>query len=319
MIETQNLTKRYGRQMVVNHLNFSVRSGTVFGVVGENGAGKTTTLSMLVTLTTPTSGRAYVDGYEVMANPREVRRSVGYMPDSFGVYDDIRCDEYLKFYADCYGVSRWVAEQRATEYLEWVGLHNKRQAYVNTLSRGMQQRLEIARCMMHDPPVLVLDEPASGLDPRSRLDLRTVIRGLKERGKTVMLSSHILNELVEVADEIGIMRNGEMAAVATVDVLKNHTTAYRTLRIIGRGASGLWEKVFGHHSAVTDVRSVHDGYEVDYAGTVYQQAELLTELVSAGVSVREFTEHAMNVEDLFLRLTDSLSDTATDVERGKRR
>lgn len=304
MITTQNLCKKYGKHMVVNQLNLGIRQGTVFGIVGENGAGKTTAISMLVTLTTPTSGKAYVNGFEVTSNPVGVRRSIGYMPDSFGVYDDIRCAEYLLFYADCYRVPRDVAKRRCDEYLEWVGLTEKRDAYVNTLSRGMQQRLEVARCLMHDPPVLILDEPASGLDPRSRIELRGVLHRLKEMGKTILMTSHILTELVEVADEIGIMRQGEMTAVASVGVLKNHTTAYRTLRIFGKGDKVQWEAALSADPHVLTYNISAEYVELFYGGTVDQQARLLDELISRGITVHQFFEHETNVEDLFLRLTD---------------
>lgn len=163
---------------------------------------------MLATLSTPTDGYAYINGYEVSRNPREVRRSIGYMPDSFGVYDELTVMEYLRFFADCYDVDRRLVRSRAEELLERVRLTDKRNTYVNALSRGMQQRLEIARCLMHDPEVLILDEPSSGLDPRSRLEMRAVLQGLRDMGKTIVISTHILHELAEVADEIGILRKG---------------------------------------------------------------------------------------------------------------
>ncbi|MCL6452509.1 MAG: ABC transporter ATP-binding protein [Alicyclobacillus sp.] len=311
MIRTENLCKRYGRQLVVNQLNLTVRPGTVFGIVGENGAGKTTTLSMLVTLTAPTSGRAFVNGFEVAQDPVAVRRSVGYMPDSFGVFDDIRCMEYLQFYADCYRVPRPVARQRARELLAWVGLEDKQDAYVNALSRGMQQRLELARCLMHDPAVLVLDEPSSGLDPRSRLEMRAILLKLKDAGKTVLLSSHILHELVEVADELGFMRSGELQAVASVDVLRNHTSAYRTLQVVGEAPEHVWRHALAADGRVVEFRLRPGGAQVQYGGTTGQQAELLQRLVTAGVAVQQFYEEAVDVEALFLRLTAS-HDTSVE-------
>ncbi|KPV44226.1 ABC transporter ATP-binding protein [Alicyclobacillus ferrooxydans] len=303
MIVTQNLSKKYAKQLVVNRLNLNVRQGTVFGIIGENGAGKTTALSMLVTLTTPTSGKAYVNGFEVSTDPVGVRRSIGYMPDSFGVFDDIRCEEYLLFYADCYRVPRDIARQRCNEYLDWVGLAAKREAYVNTLSRGMQQRLEVARCLMHDPPVLILDEPASGLDPRSRIELRSVLQRLKEMGKTILMTSHILHELVEVADELAIMRAGEMMAVSSVNVLKNHSTAYRTIRIVGTGSDDLWKSALTEDKHVLNYHIGPEFVEVFYGGTVDQQARLLEEMVQRGISVHQFFEYETDVEELFLRLT----------------
>jgi ABC-2 type transport system ATP-binding protein len=304
VIYTQNLCKRYGKFLAVDDLNLHVRRGTVFGVVGENGAGKTTALSMLATLTSPTSGRAYINGFEVGNDSNEVRRSIGYMPDSFGVYDDITAREYLEFYADCYGVPRPVSQSRCVEFLDWVGLTEKRDTYVNALSRGMQQRLEIARCLMHDPQVLILDEPSSGLDPRSRIEMRGVLERLRTLGKTILISSHILHELGEIADEIGIIRNGELVAVAAVNVLLNQSNAYRTIRISAQVSPATWETWMGKHAYVVDYTLCPGGVEVVYGGTVQQQAEFLRELIEAGIVVQQFAERPTDIEALFLRLTE---------------
>jgi ABC-2 type transport system ATP-binding protein len=288
----------------VSDLNLNVRRGTVFGLVGENGAGKTTTLSMLATLTTPSSGKAFVNGYEVTRQPNEVRKSIGYMPDSFGVYDDLTVDEYLAFYADCYQVPKEVTKRRSQELLEWVGLEHKRDTYVNALSRGMQQRLEIARCLMHDPPVLILDEPSSGLDPRSRIEMRNVMQQLRNLGKTILVTSHILHELSEFVDEIGILRNGQVAAVAAVSVMLAHSTAYRTLSITGSATPDTWEHVLREDPHVLQVSHTQNGVEVVYAGTVDQQATLMRQLVEHNIRVYQFAEKPTDIEALFLRLTE---------------
>ncbi|MCF8563276.1 ABC transporter ATP-binding protein [Alicyclobacillus tolerans] len=310
MIHTQNLTKKYGRFHAVQNFNLTVRQGTVFGLVGENGAGKTTTLSMLATLTSPTSGTAYINGYEVTRQAKGVRQSLGYMPDAFGVYDDITVEEYLEFYADCYKVDRNVARRRASDYLEWVNLQEKRHTYVNALSRGMQQRLEIARCLMHDPSVLILDEPSSGLDPRSRLEFRTVMHRLRALGKTVLISSHILSELGEFVDEIGIMRGGELAAVASVSVMMTHSTAYRQLRVCGRALRTTWEEALRQYPQVIDVTYIPQGVDVVYAGTLDQQVEFVRGLVEAGIGVYQVAERPTNIEELFLRLTERAVDAS---------
>lgn len=304
MIYTQNLCKKYGKFDAVHNLNLHVRRGTVFGVVGENGAGKTTTLSMLATLTAPTSGRAFINGFEVFKDPQGVRRSIGYMPDLFGVYDDITAQEYLEFYADCYGVPRPVTKSRCDEFLDWVGLAEKRDAYVNALSRGMQQRLEIARCLMHDPQVLILDEPSSGLDPRSRIEMRGVLQRLRALGKTILISSHILHELGEMADEIGIIRNGELAAVAAVNVLLSQSSAYRTLWISADVTEKEWDAVLSKHAYVVDYSLRAGGVEVVYGGTVQQQGEFLRHLMEHKIAVHQFAERPTDIEALFLRLTD---------------
>lgn len=290
--------------MAVNNLNLNIRRGTVFGLVGENGAGKTTTLSMLATLTIPTSGRGYIDGFELSRQPQKVRRSIGYMPDSFGVYDDITAEEYLRFYADCYLVPKKVAKKRIAELLDWVNLTEKRQTYVNALSRGMQQRLEIARCLMHDPQVLILDEPSSGLDPRSRIEMRTVMQRLRNFGKTILISSHILQELSEFADEIGIMRAGELAAVAAVSVMLTHSSAYRQLWIAGEASRSTWKAVLDAFPEVLDVTYTANGVELVYGGTLDQQAEFMRALVQQGIVIYQFAERPTDIEALFLRLTE---------------
>lgn len=308
MILTQNLTKKYGRTVAINEMNLSIGKRTVFGLVGENGAGKTTALSMLATLSTPTSGYAYLNGYEVSRHPREVRQSIGYMPDSFGVYDDLTVMEYLRFYADCYGVHRQLIKRRAEDLLERVQLTEKRNTYVNALSRGMQQRLEIARCLMHDPEVLILDEPASGLDPKSRLDMREVLHSLRDMGKTILISTHILHELAEMADEIGILRGGELVAVAAIQVMREHSSAYRTLAIEGSIDDALLERLLSSDVHVLQVEKTDSGWDVLYAGTHTQQSALLTHLVEQGITLTQFMERPTDLEQLFLRLSVARED-----------
>lgn len=303
MILTQNLVKKYGRMIAVNEMNLSVGKGTVFGLVGENGAGKTTALSMLATLSLPTSGFAYINGYEVSKSPREVRRSIGYMPDSFGVYDDLTVLEYLRFFADCYQVNRHVVQRRAEELLLRVALMDKRDTYVNALSRGMQQRLELARCLMHDPEVLILDEPASGLDPKSRLEMRNVLHNLRDMGKTIVISTHILHELAEMADEIGIIRGGELVAVAAIQVMLEHSSAYRTLLIESQSPESQVLSALGADKQVLQIDHQNQRWTVLYAGTHQQQAALLSHMIESGVRVKQFAEQPTDIEGLFLRLS----------------
>ncbi len=305
MIFTENICKKYGRFTAVNQLNLTVRKGTVLGLVGENGAGKTTTLSILATLSTPTVGKAYINGFEVTKQPAKVRQSIGFMPDSFGVYDDLSVDEYLQFYADCYHVPKNLIRVRQNDLLERVKLADKRDVYVNALSRGMQQRLEIARCLMHDPEVLILDEPSSGLDPRSRIELRNVFHQLRDLGKTILVSSHILHELAEFADEIGILRRGELATVAAVQVMLTHSSAYRNLWLAGRVDVIKWERILRDDKHVLNVWYETDGASVLYAGTTEQQANLLRRCINAGLEINQFTERPTDIEALFLRLTES--------------
>ena len=202
----------------------TIGEGVVFGFVGANGAGKSTTFSILATLLSPTSGDAFINGKSVVKEPREVRKLIGYMPDFFGVYDQLKTDEYLDFYGACYGLSEKQRKVLIPQLLELVNLSDKRYEYVDLLSRGMKQRLCLARSLIHDPKVLILDEPASGLDPRARVEMREIIRQLKQMGKTILISSHIFPELAEMCDEIGVIDQGKLIAHGNVDSISVQIT-----------------------------------------------------------------------------------------------
>lgn len=216
MIETIGLTKKYGSFYALQDLNLIVEDSTVFGFVGANGAGKSTTFSILATLLQPTAGDAFINGMSVTKNPQDVRRQIGYMPDFFGVYDQLKTDEYLDFYGASYGIKPKERAVLIPKLLELVNLEHKRYDYVDLLSRGMKQRLCLARALIHDPKILILDEPASGLDPRARVEMRDILRELKAMGKTILISSHILPELAEMCDSIGVIDNGKLIAQGSV-------------------------------------------------------------------------------------------------------
>lgn len=220
MIEIQGLTKKYGSFTALDNLNLSLDEGVVFGFVGANGAGKSTTFSILATLLSPTSGDAFINGKSVVREPKEVRKQLGYMPDFFGVYDQLKADEYLDFYGASYGISYSERQVLIPQLLELVNLTHKRYEYVDLLSRGMKQRLCLARSLIHDPKVLILDEPASGLDPRARVEMRDILKHLKSMGKTILISSHILPELAEMCDEIGVIDNGKLIAHGNVQTIQ---------------------------------------------------------------------------------------------------
>ncbi len=304
MIVTENLCKRFNRVEAVKDLNLNVRSGTVFGFVGENGAGKTTTLSILATLMLPTSGRAYVAGAEVTTDAALVRKLIGYMPDQFGVYDDLTVKEYLAFYGTAYGVSHGDIEKRTKELLAMVNLSDKVDFYVNTLSKGMQQRLGLARSLMHDPPVLILDEPASGLDPRSRIEMREIIKSLRERQKTVLISSHILPELAEMCDEIGVIQGGALVACAGVEVVNARVQGQRQLQVEVLSGGVQLAHYLASRQHISDVISFDDEHvEVLFSGSQEDQVELIHELAVAGYSLKSVHEVGASLEELFLRLT----------------
>ncbi len=210
MIKTTNLTKKYGDMFAIRGINLDLEQGDLFGFIGPNGAGKTTTMRIIATLLTPTYGEAYVCDNSIYTNPKEIRRLVGYMPDFFGVYDDMTVIEYLEFFAAAYRIQGPARRERCDEMLNVVDLDFKRDAYANTLSRGQTQRLGLARVLLHDPQVLLLDEPLSGLDPRARIEMRNLLRKLGQMGKTIIVSSHILPELADICNKVGIINRGEM-------------------------------------------------------------------------------------------------------------
>src|SRR5882724_4969082 len=220
MIETRDLTKMYGDLYALNRLSIKLEKGDVYGFIGPNGAGKTTTMRILATLLNPTWGEATVCGYSIYNGAKDIRRAIGYMPDFFGVYDDMKVIEYLEFFAAAYRIQGPSRRKKVEEVLELVDLTYKRDALVTSLSRGMTQRLGLARVLLHEPQVLLLDEPASGLDPRARIEMRKLIKRLRDLNKTIMLSSHILPELAEICNKIGIIERGKLIFNGTVDEAK---------------------------------------------------------------------------------------------------
>ena len=220
MMECRELVKRYGKTLAVDHLSLRVEAGEVHGFVGPNGAGKTTTMKILATLMRPTEGDALVDGVSAVHEPQKVRALVGYMPDFFGVYDNLKVWEYLDFYAGCVGMDAKTRRRRIDELLELTALTAKREAYVDQLSRGMKQRLCLARALMHDPKLLILDEPASGMDPRARAQMREILREIGQMGKTVLISSHILPELSELCTSVTVLQKGRAVFSGSVDEME---------------------------------------------------------------------------------------------------
>lgn len=303
MIRTENLCKSYGKFQALKNLNLTVEKGMVYGFIGPNGAGKSTTMQILATLLKPTAGRAWVGNLDVIEQADEVRRLIGYMPDFFGVYDNLTALEYLEFYAACYGIHKHLRRKIGLELLELVGLEEKRDTYVDSLSRGMKQRLGLARTLVHDPELLILDEPASGLDPRARIEFREVLKELRAMGKTIMISSHILPELSSLCDAIGVMDQGELVASGSVEEITAHARQGRTLEI--RVLNGL-EEAREYLEKAPRVLSVHLEDEkilVKVGGDETVQVELLSELVNRDIPVVSFSEASVNIEDVFLRVT----------------
>jgi ABC-2 type transport system ATP-binding protein len=312
VVETRGLVKRYGDQLAVAGVDLVVGPGEIYGLVGPNGAGKTTTMKILATLLAPTAGEAYVTGIPVDADPLEVRRRIGYMPDFYGVYDDLRVWEYLDFFARCYGVPANRRVAMIGELLEIVGLTDKRDSYVESLSRGMRQRLCLAHTLVHDPALLILDEPASGLDPRARVEMREILRELRAMGKTILVSSHILPELGEMCTGVAIIDHGRLLRSGRIDEIERSLRATALLRIdvladeAGVTAARDW---LGTDSRVGDVLHVESEaggpvrLEVAFDGGPEAQGDLLQAMVAAGHRVIAFAPATSDLEEIFLKVT----------------
>lgn len=303
MIKTRGLTKMYGGFTALHELDLSIAQGTVFGFVGPNGAGKTTTMSILATLLAPTYGEAEVGGFQVTRHPGEVRKLIGYMPDFFGVYDNFKTNEYLDFYGASYGISRKERQKMIPQLLDLVNLSDKKDVYVDSLSRGMKQRLCLARCLVHDPQLLILDEPASGMDPRARIEMREILKELKQMGKTIIISSHILPELAEMVDEIGVIEQGRLIAQGRVADIQSRMRVNRVLhiRLLGQEAEAV--SFLRDEPLVTTVLQDEKGLHVHFTGEDSDQIQLLARMVEAGYQVLAFHEMETNLEDVFLEIT----------------
>jgi len=307
IVRTEGLVKRYDRTVAVAGIDLAIDQGEIFGLVGPNGAGKTTTLRMLATLLRPDAGTAEIDGWSVTRNPDEVRRVLGFMPDAFGVYDDMKVWEYLDFFARCYGIDAPARRRMIGDLLDLVDLGDKRDAYVQTLSRGMQQRLCLAHALVHDPEVLLLDEPASGLDPRARVELRELLRELRTLGKTILISSHILPELEELCTSVAIVDRGQVLAQGRVADIERRLRFGAVLRVRLLLEGEALEAARARFAEDPDVASsvlLDDGtIELGFRGDDAASARLLATSVAAGLPIVSFARAASDLEELFLQVT----------------
>jgi len=306
MIEITGLTKKFGDLVAVNDLTFRIERGDAFGFVGPNGAGKTTTIKMLATLLLPDNGTATVNGHDVLKEPEAVRACIGYMPDYFGVYDDMKVWEYLDFFAAAYRVPAQKRPQLINDVLDLTDLSHKRDDYVDALSRGMKQRLCLAKTLVHDPDVLLLDEPASGLDPRARIEIRELLQELVKMDKTILISSHILPELAELCNKVAIIEGGKLVLAGDVKEISSQLAG--GLRLIIRTSNRLEEacKLLAERPEIASAELGEGCIECIYRGPEGQQHSILTCLVQAGFQVQSFSEEAADLEDLYMRLTEGL-------------
>jgi ABC-2 type transport system ATP-binding protein len=315
VIETRGLVKRYDEQIAVAGVDLVVGPGEIFGLVGPNGAGKTTTMKILATLLAPTAGEALICGIPVMEDPIEVRRRIGYMPDFYGVYDDLRVWEYLDFFARCYRVPAARRAGMIGELLDIVGLADKRDSYVESLSRGMRQRLCLAHTLVHDPQLLILDEPASGLDPRARVEMREILRELRAMGKTILVSSHILPELGEMCTGVGIIDRGRLLRSGSIDEIERSLRAGAVLRIELRSDPNAAVDWLRRDARVGEIEQEPGEagttrLEVPFDGSLDEQAQLLGELIRAGHRVSSFSQATSDLEDIFLKVTGQHEEAA---------
>jgi ABC-2 type transport system ATP-binding protein len=309
-ITTRELTRKFGSVLAVDHLELKIPSGSLFGLIGPNGAGKTTTIRMLAGLLEPSSGDIRINGLSLQRYWHEIQWQIGYMPDFYGVYDELLVWEYLDFFARCYRIPLERRGRTIDELLELVDLVEKREAYVHTLSRGMRQRLCLAHALIHDPQILLLDEPASGLDPRARVEMRALLRELQSMGKTILLSSHILSELAEMCDRVAIMERGRLIVGGPLDeVLRNENEqriyCVQVLSEPDRTAA-LLEK-FPHVHAIHPQQPSNGVYslEFEFGGNDEDAASLLKILIHEKIRVASFNENPTNLEEAFLRLTNN--------------
>jgi ABC-2 type transport system ATP-binding protein len=311
MIETRDLTKMYGDLYALNRLTLKLERGDVYGFIGPNGAGKTTTMRILATLLNPTWGEATVCGYSIYNGAKEIRRLMGYMPDFFGVYDDMKVIEYLEFFAAAYRIKGPERRKKCEQVLELVDLGYKRDALVTSLSRGMTQRLGLARVLLHEPQVLLLDEPASGLDPRARIEMRGLLKELRNMGKTILVSSHILPELADICNKIGIIERGKLLFDGDVQSAIRRVRQHTVLSVeVGDGMTTAAKELLQKQSDVLKIESDdHDGLmRVTLNDGVHDGSFIADLLVKNGYRLRMLKEEEIDLEDVFMAITKGITN-----------
>ncbi|MDD2502460.1 MAG: ABC transporter ATP-binding protein [Clostridia bacterium] len=303
MLKIENLVKKYGNFTAVDNLSLELNRGDIYGFVGPNGAGKTTTMRVVATLMEATSGTVLVDGINVAHHPVQVRGKIGYMPDFFGVYDNLKVDEYMDFYGSCYGLSKTDRNRRSDELLELVNLQDKKENYVDTLSRGMKQRLCLARSLIHNPELLILDEPASGMDPRARIEMKGILKALKDMNKTILISSHILHELAELCSSIGIIERGILVYSGEIKDIMWKLTGKTILEITVLSDVDKAVSLLREQPLVEDITGEDNTLEVSYSGSDDDMVKLLKMLINQDIPVMSFTKEEGSLEEVFMEVT----------------
>ena len=307
MILLKDLTKIFGNFLAVDHLSFEVPAGEIFGFIGPNGAGKTTTIKMLATLLQPDSGVARIDGHCVYTDPEKVRQVMGYMPDYFGTYDNVTITEFLEFFARAYRIPAKTRQSTIDGCMELTDLKKLEMKLVSSLSKGMKQRLCLAKTLLHNPKVLILDEPAAGLDPRARIEFRSLLKELRNMKKTVFISSHILTELSDIVDSVAIVEKGRLVvsgnlqAISQLSAKQNHIDMRVRIHDKAKAESAL--SIVQQTENVTQARVENDNIHIEYSGQIDKMYLVLKNLVNADIPVTEVTSSQSNLEDIFMRVT----------------
>ena len=303
MLEIKHLVKKYGKFTAVDDLNLSIPESSIFGFVGPNGAGKTTTMKIMSGLLKATSGTVMIDDINVIKNQKALKECIGYMPDFFGVYDDLKVSEYMDFYAGTYYIPYEQRKALIDNLLEIVDLSHKKDSYVDNLSRGMKQRLCLARSLIHDPKVLILDEPASGLDPRARVEMKEVLKQLQTMGKTIMISSHILPELAEMCTEVGIIDKGHIVVQGSVQEIMKQMTKVRRIQIRPLENMDVLLKLLEEQPFVENIIENTFDVEFSFQQTDKELASLLKQIILADIEVLYFKEKEGNLEEILMQVT----------------
>ncbi len=303
MLEIRKLQKRYGNFQALDGLDLTIPKGEIFGFVGPNGAGKTTTLKITAGLLSPDSGSVMIDGVDALADNRVLKEKIGYVPDFFGVYDNLKVSEYMEFFASCYGLEGREARMRCGALLEQVKLEDRADFFVDGLSRGMKQRLCLARALLHDPKLLILDEPASGMDPRTRMEFSSMLKELREQGKTLLVSSHILSELSGLCTSIGIIEQGHMALEGSMEHITEQVNSSKPLLIQVFSNMEMALAILKSHPCVQTIAVKRDEIKVGFLGDRQDEAALLQQLIDADVMVSGFMREKGSLESLFMQVT----------------
>lgn len=303
MLKLKKLTKFYGKACALKDFSMTVEQGELFGFVGPNGAGKTTTMKIIAGLLMPDSGQMFIHGEDALANPCIRKDKIGYMPDFFGVYDNLKVLEYMEFYTDIYGFTKKNGRKKIDELLERVGLLDRKEEYVDELSRGTKQKLCLARTMIHEPDLLVLDEPASGMEPRARIEMKEILKQLCAEGKTILISSHILTELSEMCTHIGIIEKGALIMQGSIKEIKRQQKAMSPIIIQLIGEAEAAVHILKKHPMVSNLASRSGCISFSFSGGKEEEAELLSILINSGAKISAFKREEGSLEALFLQLT----------------